>query len=324
MLMETNTNEKTIIITGGNSGLGYACAKNIAKADKNNHVILACRNASKAQDAVNSLMKETNNNNITFLELDLASLASVRNFVAEFSISNYPPLYALVCNAGLIMVDRTYYTKDGFECTFGVNHLGHFLLANMLLGKMSHSGRIVFVSSGTHDPANKTIVAVPIYENARLLAYPKETGQNENRFTIGQRRYSTSKLCNIYCAYELAERIKQQTDKNITVNAFDPGEMPGTGFSRSFPSFMRFFTKYINYLSVLFRPNVHTPSKSGKALASLVTNPAFRETTGKYFEGTREIKSSELSYNPENRRDLWRTSVELTKLSEAETILRLD
>lgn len=97
MLMETNTNEKTIIITGGNSGLGYACAKNIAEADKNNHVILACRNASKAQDAVNSLMKETNNNNITFLELDLASLASVRNFVAEFSISNYPPLYALVC-----------------------------------------------------------------------------------------------------------------------------------------------------------------------------------------------------------------------------------
>lgn len=208
--------------------MGYACAKNIAKADKNNHVILACRNAAKAKVTVNSLIKETNNNNITSLELDLPSLDSVRIFVSKFSNSEYPPLYALVCNAGLIMVDKTYYTKDGFESTFGINHLGHFLLATMLLEKVTNSGRIVFVSSGTHDPANKTIVAAPVYENARLLAYPKEMSQNENILTVGQRRYSTSKLCNIYCTYELAERIKQQTNKNITVNAFDPGQMPGT------------------------------------------------------------------------------------------------
>lgn len=323
MITETNSSKKTIIITGGNSGLGYACARNMAKAHKNIHVILACRNPAKANEAVHSLIKATNNNNITALELDLSSLESVRNFVTEFSSSDYPPLYALVCNAGLIMIDKTRYTKDGFESTFGVNHLGHFLLANMLLEKMTHSGRIVFVSSGTHDPANKTIVAVPVYESARLLAYPKKMGQNENMLTVGQRRYSTSKLCNIYCTYELAERIQQQTDKNITVNAFDPGQMPGTGFSRTFPPLMRFFTKYINYISVLFRPNVNTPNKSGKALASLVINPGLNETTGKYFEGTREIRSSELSYNRENRKDLWKTSVELSKLNQAETILNL-
>ncbi|GFP76323.1 SDR family NAD(P)-dependent oxidoreductase [Clostridium fungisolvens] len=324
MLTEMNLNKKTIIITGGNSGLGYACAKNIAKADKNNHVILACRNAAKAKEAVNSLIKETDNSNITSLELDLASLESVRSFVSKFSSSNYPPLYALVCNAGLIMVDKTYYTKDGFESTFGTNHLGHFLLANMLLGKMTDSGRIVFVSSGTHDPAKKTIVATPVYENARLLAYPKEMNQNESMLTVGQRRYSTSKLCNIYCTYELAERIKKQTNKNITVNAFNPGQMPGTGFSRTFPPFMRFITKHINYIAALFLSNVNTANKSGKALAALVINPELKETTGKYFDGTREIKSSELSYNKENRRDLWNTSVELSKLSEKETILNLD
>lgn len=324
MLKEMNSDKKTIIITGGNSGLGYACAKNIAKASKNNHVILACRNAAKAKEAVNSLIKETNNMRITSLELDLESLESVRNFVSQLSNSDYPPLYALVCNAGLIMVDKTHYTKDGFESTFGINHLGHFLLANMLLEKMSDTGRIVFVSSGTHDPAQKTIVAAPVYENARLLAYPKEMSQDENMLTVGQRRYSTSKLCNIYCAYELAERISEQTNKNITVNAFNPGQMPGTGFSRTFPPFMKFITKHILPVFALFHSNIKTAEKSGKALASLIINPELNETTGKYFDGTKEIKSSELSYNKDNRKDLWRTSIELTKLKKTETILNLD
>lgn len=324
MLTEMNSSKKTIIITGGNSGLGYECAKNIAIDNKNNHVIVACRNAAKAKVAVNSLIKETNNNNITYLELDLASLESVRNFVRKFSNSDYPPLYALVCNAGLIMVDKTHYTKDGFESTFGTNHLGHFLLANMLLEKMTDSGRIVFVSSGTHDPLQKTGIAEPVYENARLLAYPKETSENKNTMTIGQRRYTTSKLCNIYCAYELAERIKQQTNKNITVNAFDPGQMPGTGFSRTFPPLIKFVCDYILPIFTLVRPGANTASKSGKTLASLIINPELNETTGKYFKGTKEIKTSEISYNKENRRDLWRTSVELSKLNKTETILNLD
>lgn len=324
MLTEMNSSKKTIIITGGNSGLGYACAKNIAKAHKNNHVILACRNAAKANEAVNSLIRETENSNITSLELDLESLESVRGFVTKFLNSEYPPLYSLVCNAGVIMVDKTYYTKDGFESTFGINHLGHFLLTNMLLGKMTNSGRIIFVSSGTHDPAQKTIVAPPVYENARLLAYPKEMSQNESMITVGQRRYSTSKLCNIYCTYELDERIKQETDKSITVNSFNPGQMPGTGFSRTFPPLMRLVLKHILPVLISLNKNATTAETSGKALASLVLNPELNETTGKYFDGTKEIKSSDLSYNIENRKDLWRTSVKLTKLNKTETILSLD
>lgn len=321
--MESVSSKKTIIITGGNSGLGYACAKSIARANKNNYVVLACRNTAKAKEAVNSLMKETDNNNMTSLELDLASLKSVRNFVTKFSSLNYPPLYALVCNAGLIMVNKTYYTEDGFESTFGINHLGHFLLSNMLLGKMTDSGRILFVSSGTHDPEKKTIVAAPVYENARLLAYPDKASQNENMLTLGQRRYSTSKLCNIYCAYELAERINQQTNKDITVNAFNPGQMPGTGFSRTFPPLMKLFLKHILPLLMMFNKKAITVDTSGKALASLVLNPEFSKITGKYFDGTQEIRSSELSYNIENRKDLWKTSVELSKLNKEETILNL-
>ncbi len=324
MLTKMDSSKKTIIITGGNSGLGYACAKHIAKANKNNFVVLACRDASKANDAVKSLIKETNNKNIAFLELDLSSLESVRYFVTKFSILNYPPLYALVCNAGLIMIDKTYYTKDGFELIFGVNHLGHFLLANMLLKKITDSGRIVFVSSGTHDPLQKTRIAEPVYKNGRLLAYPEETTLNKSSISIGQCRYSTSKLCNIYCAYELAEKIKQQTNKNITVNAFDPGMMPGTRFCRNLPPLFKFINNYILPILILFNPNANTANKSGKALASLIVNPELDKTTGKYFKGTLEIKSSELSYSQENRKNLWKTSVELTKLNKTETILNLD
>jgi len=324
MLTKGNPCKRTFIITGGNSGLGYASAKHIAKADNNHHVVLACRNAAKASEAVHSLIRETNNTNITSMELELASLASVRNFVTQFIAADYPPLYSLVCNAGLIMVDKTYYTRDGFESTFGINHLGHFLLVNMLLEQMDDSGRILFVSSATHDPAQKTIVAVPVYENARLLAYPKKLNEDEKMLTVGQRRYSTSKLCNIYCAYELAERIKQQTNKNITVNAFNPGQMPGTGFSRTFPLFIKIILKNILPVLALLRPSMITADKSGKALASLVLNLEFEGMTGKYFDGTREVQSSELSYSRENRKELWRTSVELTKISKSETILSVD
>lgn len=324
MQNQNNTNKRSFIITGGNSGLGYQCARNIALADENYHIILACRDAGKADQAITSLTQQTGNQNITFIELDLASLDSIRKFAAAFAGGDYPPLYGLVCNAGLIMVDGTHQTKDGFELTFGVNHLGHFLLVNLLLEQIADAGRIVFVSSGTHDPANKTIVAEPVYEKARLLAYPETPDQKESILTTGQRRYSTSKLCNIYCAYELAERLQEQLDKKITVNAFDPGEMPGTGFSRSFPAPMRVLTKYLNYISVLFKPSVNTSAASGKALAQLMTDPEYRNVTGKYFEGTRQKLSSDLSYSERNQKELWDASIDLTKLKQSETIICID
>ena len=324
MVKERSLSKKTFIITGGNTGLGYECAKNITKYDKNNQIVIACRNATRAKEAVNSLIRETGNDNIISLELDLSSLQSVRNFVTQFLNSQLPLLYAIVCNAGIQLVDREQYTKDGFELTFGVNHLGHFLLVNMLLESISETGRIVFINSGTHDPLQKTGMPEPKYESARLLAYPKGIGPKENISLIGRRKYTTSKLCNLYCVYELTERIKKQTNKSITVNAFDPGLMPGTGLARSYTPFLRFVSRYVLSLLILVHPNVNTVTKSGKALASLVNNPDLAKTTGKYFEGIKEIKSSTLSYSKENRKDLWRTSVKLSGLTKNETILTLD
>ena len=121
--------KRTVIVTGGNSGLGYQCAKNIAMKDKNYTLVLACRNPEKAAKAIQDMKAETENENIYSVALDLASLESVRAFKELYKKESFPPLYSIVCNAGL---NRTplEYTKDGFEMTFGVCHLGHFLLVN--------------------------------------------------------------------------------------------------------------------------------------------------------------------------------------------------
>ena len=313
----SNKKNKTIIITGGNTGLGYECAKNIASNCDTNHIVIACRNSEKSNEAVKSLISDTKNINIHSLELDLASLESIREFSHKFINLNLPPLYAIVCNAGVHSGSETKYTKDGFEMTFGVNHLGHFLLVNLLLSEMSDGGKILFVSSDTHDPLQKTGMPAPVYSKAEWLAYPDKSNISMSH----RERYSTSKLCNVYCTYELANRIKSHTGKNITVNAFNPGMMPGTGLGRNYNLFMRFLWNYVAPILIVLKKNVNTVTKSGKNLAMLITDPKFNNITGKYFDGIKQIPSSKLSYNKNNSEDLWTTSVKLVNLTKEESIL---
>lgn len=160
----------------------------------------------------------------------------------------------------------------------------------------------------------------PIYKKAEFLACPNKS----DIVLSGRERYTTSKLCNIYCTYELAERIASQTSKKITVNAFNPGMMPGTGLARDYSFILKFIWKYILPVLVLLRKNVHTVKNSGKHLASIVTGYQTENVTGKYFDGIKQIESSELSYNKENRKDLWRTSIELVQLKQNKTIFKLD
>jgi len=318
---------KTAIVTGGNSGLGYECAKEIANNEARDwHIILACRDPDKAAGAVKKLVAETGNEQIEAMELDLASLASVRSFAKGFAARTLPPLHALVCNAGLYVTSGTTYTKDGFETTFGVNHLGHFLLVNLLLKDLESPARIVFVSSDAHDAAKNTGMQPPVFQDAELLAHPKPDDKNASSRTIGTTRYTTSKLCNILCAYELSRRLEsEQKDREITVNAFNPGLMTGTGFASdsSFP--LRFVWNYIlpalGALGVKIRGSkLSNLSDSSKALARLVTDSQYKGLTGKYFSLGKEIASSEESYDQQKADDLWEKSVELVKLTSEETI----
>jgi NAD(P)-dependent dehydrogenase (short-subunit alcohol dehydrogenase family) len=171
------------------------------------------------------------------------------------------------------------------------------------------------VASGVHDPAQKSGVPAPAWNNPEALAHGNlgPAAESDSTFVSGQRRYSTSKLANIYFTYALACRLP----KTITANTFDPGFMPGTGLMREAPAPFRFVAKRIlpralPLLRRVYSPNVHTAQESGTALARLVTNPALAATTGEYFEGLEPIRSSDESYNEQRAEELWTASLLLT------------
>jgi len=308
----------SIIVTGANSGIGFQCAVQLAKDAPDNQIILACRNRKAGNDAAAAIQQKTGHRFVKCLPLDLSSFESIKEFKDIISGDKYNKIDALFNNAGMQNVNKTQYTKDGIELTFGVNHLGPFYLTLLLLPFFSENSGITFTASGTHDPHQKTGIAPPVYINAHLLAHPKE--ENEKLSIIGQRRYSTSKLCNILTTYELFKRLR---DSTVRVNAFDPGMVPGTGLARTYPPVLRFLWKYLLPVFTVFQRNTNTAYRSGKNLASVGYSLAFRAFSGKYFEGLKEIESSEDSYNSEYQIDLWKTSVALTGIKQEETIVDL-
>lgn len=316
---------QTVVVTGGNTGLGYYCAQFLA-SDKSWHVILACRNKKEATKAVRKLRMQTSNEHIEEMTLDLASLKSVRQFAQNLADRDTPPLKAVVCNAGIQVVSGITYTQDGFETTFGVNHLGHFLLVNLLLTSLIAPGQIIFVSSAAHDPEKKTGMPTPHYRDTKLLAWPDASSDSIN--TAGRRRYTTSKLCNIYCTYELSRRLHPLqleghsiNTHSITVNAFDPGMMPGSGLARNYDPLSRFVWSFILPMLSSIVPNWSTTEKSGKILAQLILDPKFQCVSGQYFSQGKKVFSSQQSYDENKAKELWEASAVLVKLKPSETIV---
>src|SRR5690349_6840247 len=141
--------KRTYIVTCGNTGLGYQCSRFLG-ANPENLVVIACRDKSRGEQAAENLRRI--GCPVKVLPLDLASLASVRHFVEGFRRAALPPLAGIACNAGLQNIAAPTKTVEGYESTFGVNHLAHYLLTRLLLSDLQAHGHIVFVSSGTHDP----------------------------------------------------------------------------------------------------------------------------------------------------------------------------
>ena len=309
---------QTVIITGGNAGLGYACAEALAAAHSDWQIVLACRNTAAGMAAAQAISAATSNQHISTIALDLASLASVRACAAELAGRDLPPLRGLVCNAGIQIVSGTTYTADGFETTFGVNHLGHFLLVNLLREQMVAPARIAFVSSGTHDP-NEPIAKLiggyaPRFRFPDEMAYPQlspdPAEQRESPTLAGRHRYGTSKLCNLFCTYELAQRLASE-QPGITVNAFDPGLMPGTGLARDADRLTRFAWNRVLPLLSGRIPGINSVRVSGANLARLIDNPALATVSGSYFAGRAVIRSSAESYDTTKARLLWERSAAL-------------
>jgi len=307
---------KSIIITGANSGIGFECAMQMARIAPEAQIVLACRNVKSGNEAIEKIRKGTNHKHLICLELDLASLQSVRDFKTTFSLLPNHVISALVNNAGGLFIGKTKYTKDGFEITFGTNHLGGFYLTLLLAPYIEENGSITFTASGVHDPEEKTGIEPPVYTSGKELAYPKET--SESQLKSGQRRYSTSKLCNVLTTYILHEKL---SNKNIRVNAFNPSQVLGTGFLRTLPTPIRFIA---NNLMPFFSKKNYSPEISGSRLANLAYAKELRNLKGIYYSDGKVTKSSIDSYNKNFQADLWKSSIELTNLKPTETILNIE
>lgn len=312
----TSLPDKTIIITGGNSGLGYECAKNMALTDPSYHIIIAGRNIERISNAVKRLRDETGFIHITELQLDLASLTSIRKFAKDFSQMNFPPLHSLVCNAGVQYNHRIEVTEEGYEATFGVNYLGHFLLTNLLLEFMVEDGRIIVLSSRSHDYRKYVPLPKPIYKNPNILAKPKPPEGEDIEIFVG-RAYSNSKLCITMFAYELSRRIKVSDYKNISVNILDPGGMK-TGLVKD-KNPKGIMIMHILWPLMRLIPNVSTPENTARMLVDMVISDKFNGISGKYFsmigsyrKGAKELEASPVVYDKEKTLELWRGSEELT------------
>ena len=196
----SDTSEKIYMVTGGTSGIGAAAAQQLAHAG--NTVIIVGRNERKCIRQVERIRKSHPNARADFLQADLSSQRHVRQLAKDFA-RRYTHLDVLINNAGANFSKRLL-SEDGFEMTFALNHMGYFLLTNLLLDqlKASRSARIVIVSSAAHEQGNVN------FEDLQ-----SERGYDRIR------AYAQSKLANLLFAYALARRLD---GTHISANALHP------------------------------------------------------------------------------------------------------
>ncbi|KAK2812418.1 hypothetical protein FQN50_001419 [Emmonsiellopsis sp. PD_5] len=303
---------RTILITGGTHGLGYHCALSLARSHPTYTILLASRtDPNSAAATINTTLSQTNTH---YLPLDLSSPANIRSFIHTFSTSSkkYPPLAALLLNAGMQYPSGTRYTpSSGIETTFATNHLGHALLFSLLQPFLADDARIVITASGTHDPAQRTGMPTARFVSAEQLARPPAAAKGG---PTGTNHYTNSKLANVLWGYALERRLEKMREadggKRWTVVSFDPGAMPGTGLVREAGVVFRWlvavvFPRIVPLLQVLVSKNIRRVEESGETLAWLAVGEGVEGEKGGYFEARKRIRSSVQSYEVGCQEELW-------------------
>ena len=294
---------KTIVMTGGTSGLGAIALSHMTQ-ERDVRVLLGARSTPPA--------------GIQTLPLDLARLDSVRTFAtAVIDRLGGAPIDALVLNAGLSLHSDSNRTADGFETTFAVNHLAHYLLLRLLMPHLAPRTIVVLTTSSTHDPAAKTILPAPRHADAQMLAHPDRYPQHDakQRAAAG-RAYTSSKLCNILTARALAAQ-PEAVAGTWRVVAYDPGPTPGTDLVRHTPAAVRLLWRLLA-ASARFLPRFNSREAAGGNLAGIalgrITPPA-----GQYH--ARVVKDrltwpapSDLAQRDDVMAALWRDSAKLVGL----------
>ena len=311
----------TVLLTGGTGGLGYFAALNIARQQPEYLIIITGR--SDPNSSAQKINTKLSQKNVAFLPLDLTSLTKVRAFAESWPSKKYPPIISLILNAGTQFLGPMETNEEGYEKTFMINHLGHTLLFHLLTPYLAPNTRIIVTASGTHDPIFTQKRGLPdaAFTTAEELAHPNvRTAHPE-----GMQRYNSSKLANILWTYALARHLAD-AKSNITVNAFTPGLMPGTGLARDYSPFAKFVWFHILPLVIpllqLAFPFIRAVEGSGADLAWIALSPETAGITSKYFDGRKEVMSSAVSYEVEKQEDLWLWSVKTT-IGEADGLAGL-
>ncbi|ETN39401.1 uncharacterized protein HMPREF1541_05624 [Cyphellophora europaea CBS 101466] len=305
--------KSTILITGGTAGLGYHTAKSIAKQCPDRLVVVASRN--NTDNASASLNAALGQKNVEYMPLDLSDPERIRSFAEDYRQRAYPPISALMLNAGLQFPGKVDFYPTGIERTFAVNHVGGSLLFFLLMPHLADNARIILTSSGTHDPEAGTGMPGPEYTTPENAARPNPAKVTKD----GRVRYTTSKLCNIMWTYALGRRITEH-GKHWTVNAVDPGFVPETGLARDYPPLLRFVAQKVlpnilPLLRLLMRTNnIYTAKQASAFLAELAVGDEVAGVNGKYFSEKKTISSSKESYDKGKQEDLWSWTIkELAK-----------
>ena len=268
---------KTVLITGGNNGIGKATAIGLAKKGAN--VIIACRNQSKGEQAVEDIKSASNNENISLIICDLSDLESVRKCADMFK-KQHQHLDVLINNAGVI-VDKYRKTQQGFEWQIGVNHIGHFYLTHCLMEDLlvAESPRVVNVSSEIH------------YQGKiDLERYTTDKGDYK-----AMPAYAQSKLANVLFTRGLAKRFPK-----ITTNALHPGVVR-TGFGDGDVKW------YFKLVWKMIKPFLITPEQGAATSIFLASSPHVT-VSGKYFDKSKEKTPSKYADDTALVNQLWEYS----------------
>lgn len=276
---------KVVVVTGGNAGIGKEAAVGLAELGA--HVVITSRNPARGSEAVAEIRERSGSSAVEAMALDLASFPSIRSFASNL-LARTDRLDVLLNNAGLVQAQRTE-TEDGFETTFGVNHLGHFVVTSLLLDRLRASApsRIVNVSSHAHKQAGGGLDFDDLQSERRYRPF---------------RAYGRSKLANIYFTRELARRLE---GTGVTANALHPGFV-ASRFGRDND------LGWIGNIGMpIARPFAISPEKGARTSIWLASSPEVASTTGGYFFKCAPSRPSKLARDDESARRLWAASEEL-------------
>ncbi len=270
---------KVVLVTGASSGIGLETARGLARLGAS--VVMAVRDVRKGEAAAAEIRRGLPDARLEVMRVDLADLDDVRRFAREFA-AGHGRLDVLVNNAGFHVAgfERT---KQGFESTFGVNHLGHFVLTRELLPLLERSApsRVVTVASEAHRGARVD------WDDLQL----------ERRWS-GMRAYANSKLLNVWFARELTRRL---AGTGVTSNALHPGSVRTQWGRRPESGLFRWGVKVAT-------PFLISPEKGADTSIWLAASPEVAGVTGRYFHRRREVEPSALARDDAQARRLWDVS----------------